>query len=592
MPVRTLWPLAKNAVKYGAIMAGGKLLYDHSLSLAKPWQDLCAKAPEQLQSDWAKFLIGVAALGVAHFVLSKSVQRKESKKHFLAEANEKKPPAEQEAPPPEPAPQEGAEAKPAKSGNIVLSLVGFVISILPKAAVAMAGGYLVITTAPILPGIYTGVRNKLVAVQGIQVFSVTGGNDVVAHVLSSVLGLVLILLGYAIVRRGIARRHGPLHRLIFVNDRRVESLHWDTAKIRGFGMQLQTSDTEGLIGDLTPTADAYVTHYDHQGKHKGHTSTVMYLRNLEPEKKPLDKLDGSHVKAVREAIAEMNPDKTVTATELEKIDIERLKRIVTEKNGNEMSDTNLGRVLLALMTLGGENVGQADEGKLLEHVNDVETGYEGGLFHRVLYRKDSGGHYVPIATIAEDLTLTDRITSSPRNGYGPNYWRRGKALMAFWISRGAADDSAMIRMQLHQIRKSLFRRWWDWGASYRWTLRQHNLRIDEDWCASYRWLSFVPGIVPRRFFTVRDSRGEIVATMREIFWSKCTLDMNWRVEIYCDRLNNEDAGNTLALLTEFLHNRQKYLKSRTAPGNTAHERLLVGGGKKRGDATESIGGGL
>ena len=138
--------------------------------------------------------------------------------------------------------------------------------------------------------------------------------------------------------------------------------------------------------------------------------------------------------------------------------------------------------------------------------------------------------------------------------------------------------------------QSRLRRYWDWGTAYRWTFLKHNLRIDEGWLASYP-VPFTPFKL-RRYFIVRDSRGEIVATLRELPLSKLTLDMNWRIEMYCDRLNDERAGNTLALLTEFLHNRHKYVKSRTAMGNTAHERLLVGGGKKRGDATEAIGGGL
>ena len=410
------------------------------------------------------------------------------------------------------------------------------------------------------------------------------------HTECSLVGLLLILLGYAVVRGGIIRRHGPVHRMIYVNDRRVESLHWDTQKIRGFGLQLQTSDTEGIIGDLTPTADANVTVYDHTGKRKGKRATVMYLKNLEPTQKPLDKLTGKHVKAVREAIAELVPGAAVPTSELEKINIEKLKTTAGQKLGEEVSDLNLGRVLLALMNMASDDVMKADEGKLLDEINDVETGYEGGIFHRVLYRKDPGGHYVPIATMAEDMTLTDRVSSSDRNGFGPNYWRHGKALMGFWLSRGAGDDSNMIRMPVHEIRKSRLRRYWDWGEAYRWTFRQHNLRIDECWIASYP--TPIPGRKLRRYYIVRDSRGEVVATLREVFWTKFTLDFNWRVEIYCDRLNCEEAGNTLALLTEFLHGRHRYYKSRVAPGNTAHERLLVGGGKKRGDATEAIGGGL
>ena len=590
MPSQTLLPLAKNVVKYGAIMGGGKLLYDHSLALCKPFTDLCAQAPAPMQTGWAKFAMGVAALGVAHFVLSKTAQRKARRDHFAQEAAEKgegdAPPAETPAPPD--TGEEPKEPTPKPRGSAGPLIAG-IIAILPKTAIAVAGGQLTISTVALLEGIYNGIGARVLALPGMDVFN-QNVRAALAHPLCCAAGLALILLGYAIVRRGIVKRHGPVHRSIIVNDRRVESLHWDTQKIRGFGLQLQTADTEGIIGDLTPTADTYVTTFDHDGKHKGRTCTIMYLKNLEPQKTALDKLDGSHVTAVRDAIQELYAGKTVSAADLETIEIEKLGKTIADKKGQEMSDTDLGRVLLALMSQGGEDVSKADEGRLLAEINDVEVGYEGGLFHRVLYRRDAGGHYVPDASLAEDLTLTDRVSSSPTNGFGPTYWRRGKVLMGFWFAKSAGEDADMIRMPVHEIRKSRLRRYWDWGPCYRWTFLKHNLRVDECWLASYP-VPFTP-IKLRRFYTVRDSHGEIVATMRELFWSKLTLDMNWRIEIYCDRLNDERAGNTLALLTEFLHNRKKYIRSRTTLGNTAHERLLVGGGKKRGDATEAIGGGL
>ena len=592
MPSQTLFPLAKNIVKYGAIMGGGKLLYDHSLALCQPFTDLCAQAPPVMQTGWAKFGMGVVALGVAHFVLSKTAQRKASKDHFAEEVAEKGKAAG--APPDEPvAPDSGEKPQdaPAKgtAGGPAKSLLAALLLILPKTAIAMAGGQFIISTVALLEGIYNAVGAWLLGIPAMQAFDASV-RPAAAHPLCSVAGLALILLGYAIVRRGIVRRHGPVHRLIIVNDRRVEALHWDTQKIRGFGLQLQTADTEGIIGDLTPTADTHVTTFDHAGRHKGRTCTIMYLKNLEPQRTPLEKLDGSHVAAVRTAIQDLAAGKTVSASDMEAIDVEKLRKVIAEQTGQDMSDTNLGRVLLALMGQGGDDIAKADEGRLLAEINDVEVGYEGGLFHRVLYRRDAGGHYVPDASLAEDLTLTDRVSSSPTNGFGTTYWRRGKVLMGFWFAKSAGDDSDMIRMPLHEIRKSRLRRYWDWGQCYRWTFLKHNLRIDEYWLASYP-VPFTP-IKLRRLYTVRDSRGEIVATMRELFWSKLTLDMNWRIEFYCDRLDDERAGNTLSLLTEFLHNRRKYIKSRTALGNTAHERLLVGGGKKRGDATEAIGGGL
>lgn len=589
MPAQTIVPLAKNAVKYAAIMGGGKLLYDHTLGLSQPFAELCAKARQPLDHDGIKFLLGLAALGVAHFVLSKTAQRKATKEHFAQEAAEKgeKPETEEQSAPPE----KGSEAPKAEGASMVGTIVGLILSIVPKAAMAMAGGQLVITTFPGLLRLYEGAWNRLVSIQAMQVLDAgAAGNRTLAHTLCIILGLVLIMLGYAIVCRGIVKSHGPLHRLIIVNDRRVESLHWDTQKIRGFGLQLQTADTEGIIGDLTPTADTQVSTFNHEGKHKGRSCTVMYLKSLEPQPKPLDKLDATQITAVREAIGEVAAGKTVAASDLAALDMEALRKALAPRTEEEMSDTNLGRVLLALMNQGGADISQADEGRLLAEINDVEVGYEGGLFHRVLYRKDEGGHYVPDATMAEDLTLTDRISSSDRNGFGPSYWRHGKALMGFWFAKGAGEDSNMVRMPLHQIRKSRLRRYWDWGTAYRWTFLKHNLRIDEGWLASYP-VPFTPFKL-RRYFIVRDSRGETVATVRELPWSKLTLDMNWRIEMYCDRLNDERAGNALALLTEFLHNRHKYVKSRTAMGNTAHERLLVGGGKKRGDATEAIGGGL
>ncbi len=598
MPSQAIIPLAKNVVKYGMIMGGGKLLYDHSISQWSIVADQLGKLPDSVKTAPAQLAIGVVALGIAHLVLSKTAQHRHSKAHFIEEAREKGQAPPEEKPDAAPPPAEGeapAAPAPAPGGNVVMGIVGWIISIIPKTACAVAGGQLVIANFPGLEGLYGLIGAKILSVPAMaKIFQAGEGaaQAASAHTASSAAGLVLILLGYAIVRRGVVKAHGPVHRRIYVNDRRVESLHWDTQKIRGFGMQLQTMDTEGIIGDLTPTADTEVSVYDHEGRHKQRPSTIMYLKNLEPAEKPLEKLAGNHVTAVREAISEIVPGEAVTAKDLEQIDLQKLKAVTNQKLGEDISDVNLGRVLLALMEIGPEDVLKADEGRVLDRVNDVEKGSEGGIFHRVLYRKDDGGHYVPIATMAEDLTLTDRISSSERNGFGPNYWRHGKVLMGFWVSRGAGDNSNMIRMPVHQIQKSRLRRYWDWGQSYRWTFLQHNLRIDEEWFSSYGWLIPIPGRALRRYYKVRDSRGEVVATMKECVWPKLTLDFNWRVEIYCDRLNNEEAGNTLALFTEFLHNRYKYFKSRIAPGNTAHERLLVGGGKKRGDATEAIGGGL
>lgn len=589
MPAQTLIPLGKNIIKYGAITAGGKLLYDHTLNLYEPFTKLLEHAPDPLKSNWAQLGIGVAALGVAHFLLSQSVRRCASKDHFVKEASEPSQgakPAESAPPPPE----GQTDAPAAKGRSPAAALVAFLIAIVPKTAIAMVGGPLVINRVPLLSYIYDGLAGQILSLPGMTPIFDQG---VHGHVACSAAGLVLILFGYYVVRRGIVKLHGPLHRLSIVNDRRIESLHLDTQKIRGFGMQLQTSDTEGIVGDMTPTADVYSTTYDHDGRHKDkRVATLMYIQDGEPKKTPLDKLDATVLRAVREAIAEMHPDKALSASDLERIDIERLRKIVAAKSETELSELNLGRILLALMNQGHDDISTCDEGRLLEEINDVESGYEGGLFYRAAYRKDEGGHYVRYATMAEDLTASDAQSSSPRNGYGPNYWRHGKVLMGFWIARGAGEDSGNIRMRVQQIRKSRLRRYWDWGASYRWTFRQQNFRIDECWIASYGWVIPYPGVSLRRYYEVRDSRGEIVATMREIVWAKVTFDFNWRVEIYCDRLNNDEAAYTLAMLTEFLHSRHRYVKSRTTPGNTAHERLLVGGGKKRGDATEAIGGGL
>ncbi len=585
MPSQAIIPFAKNVIKYGMIMGGGKLLYDHSIDKLPGLTQLLDKLPPQAKSMPAQVAIGAAALWIAHVVLSKTAEHKRHKEHFLAEAQEQGQ-APPEAPPPEPQNGQASPAEPKTSFAVVFGL--WVLSIIPKTACAVAGGQLIIAPT-FLNRIYGWLGKEILSIPGAAaVFQTKGTGDAAC----SLAGLALILLGYAVVRRGVLRAHGPLHRFIYVNDRRVEALHWDTQKIRGFGLQLQTMDTEGIIGDLTPTADVQPVVYDHQGKRKLKESTIMYLKSLEPEEKPLEKLAGKHVKAVRDAVAKTASGESAPAHEVEKMDVEKIKTLAQQELGEDLSDLNLGRVLFALMEECPEDVLKADEGRVLERVNDVETGYQGGMFHRVLYRRDEGGHYVPICSIAEDLTLTDRISSSERNGFGPNYWRRGKVLMGFWVSRGAGDDSNMIRMPIHQILKSRLRRYWDWGESYRWTYRQHNLRIDEEWFASFGWLVPAPGRALRRSYIVRDSKGEVVATLKECFWPKFTLDFNWRIEIYCDRLNTEEAGNTLALFTEYLHNRYKYYKSRVAPGNTAHERLLVGGGKKRGDATESITGGL
>ena len=589
MPRDTLVPLAKGCVKYAAILGGGKLLYDHSLALWPQLTGFCEEriAP-QIHGDIGKFAIGVAAVGVAHFVLTKRVRARQSKEHFAEEALETTGQQQQEETPP-------ASETPVKKGQGSRLLVAL-LTVFPKLAVAATGGQLLLTSVGPLGWLYGKAGTALLDLWAKQavVEKILGSTapSGVAHPVKFVIGGLLALLGYAIVRRGILRSHGPVHRLVYVDDRRIETLHWDTQKIRGFGLQLQTADTEGLIGDLTPTADAKTTVYNAEGKHAGTDGTVMYLPNLEPVKKKLDRLTEDDVRLVKDSIAETANGAAVSSANVDSLNVEKFVATVREKSEGKFTDVNMSRILMAMEVIGGEDVTQIADSAILEEANDVEEGFEGGMFCRSLYERDQGGHYVPRATMVEDMTLTDQLSSSPRNGYGPQYWRRGKVLIGFRFFRGAGEDSGPIRTFIHEIRKSRLRRYWDFGEAYRWTLREQNLRIDESWVLSYGWLiPFLP-VTPRRYYLVRDSKGEVIARMREVFTQKLTGDMDWKIEIYADRLNSEEASYGLALLSEFLHQRRKYVRSRRTPGNTAHERLLVAGGKKRAESGESVSVGL
>lgn len=586
MPRDTLWPLAKNCVKYSLVLVGGRMLYNHSIGALQQHSAFVEKSVKTVRDvwvrpDWLKFLVGVALLAIVHFVLRGVVRKKQQLERLRpkpADAAPKPPEAEKAA--------DEEDAETGDTGNVVLAPLSrktgfrvalFFIRELPKIILGTAGAVFMLKGWPFLDYLYMMITDHI--------------PPAVPGIVRAAGGFVLLEAGYAIITRGIRKEHGPLLRFAHIDDRRMEGLHWDTMKIRGFGVQMQTRATEGIIEETTPTADVTVKVYTAAGVKKSGDLIVTYLKNLEPVKKRLPELHIEDIQLVKEALKHVLGAEEFPSSRMAELDVDSVNACLREKTDGSFKTEDLARVLVAMERVGSSNILGLKDSQLLDAVNDNEMGFEGGLFSRTLYKRDEGGRLTPLATMVEDLTLTDQISSSVGNGYGPDYWRRGKVLMGFKFFRGYGEDGTAMRTVVHEIRKSRLRRYWDYGDSYLWTFKEKTFFIDNSWMASLGWL--IPGPwTPKRKYIVRDSSNHIIAHMNEIFVQKLLFDMDWNIHVYDDRLNFADVVNVLALLTEFLHYRRKYQKARTAPGNSAHERLLVSGGRKRGDTSDSLVGGI
>lgn len=593
MPGDTLWPTVQNVVKYTLILAGGRMLYINTLGAAGPDSAVDSRLVRPLREQWLgpgwlKVAAGLAILAGLHCLLRVLVQHRQREQFFRAAARRTDRGSARDAADSSAA---GAAVLTGAGGGRAGRIVLLGARELPKIVLGAAGAVLLMKGSGVLDHLYFGCASWLSGLLAGEQAHFLFSGSFFAHAIKAVVGIALVETGYLWLARGMRREHGVLLRLVRIEDRRVERLHLDAMKIRGFGLQMQTRDTEGIIADTTPTADVKVRIYTAQGVKHGIDYLLTYLKNLEPTQRQRLPLHVEDIALVKEGLRTLRGEGPIPSLSLKDMDVEALRKFLVEKSGGVFRDDDMARILVAMERADAANVLDCQDSALLEAVNDCEVGFEGGMFSRSMFKRDEAGHLTPVATMIEDLTLMDQVSSSPRNGYGPNYWRRGRLLMGFRFYRGTAEDGTAMRTVIHEIIKSRLRRYWDFGDSYLWNFKDHTFFIDNSWFASYGWL--IPGRwIPRRRYVVRDARSRVAAVMEERFIQKLLLDMDWNIRIYDETLNNEDAVLVLSLLTEFLHDRRKYTRARMAPGNTPHERLLVAGGRKRSGQDDSLVGGV
>jgi hypothetical protein len=558
MPRDTLWPALKGVAKYTLILSGGRMLRDGLLG--------ADAAPPRF--DLARLLGGLVLLAALHCGLRWHVRRRQEQR-LWRERSERGRRAQGEA----------AVAPAGGAGPALRALITFGRE-LPKLALGALGAALLIDGSLVLDEAWLWFAGRAQNAG----LGFLAGAGLIPRALRTVVGLGLLEAGYLLLALGIRHEHGPCLRRARVDDRRIEGLRRERGKLRGFWAHVEKRQAAPETSETTPTADVWVHLRGPNAPHKPTHYIITYRKDLEPAPRSLLPVHLEHVQFVKQALRDLLGKRPVPSLQMYKVDLHALRSYLQDQLKVSITDEDITRVVVAMERADSADVTRLSDEALLKAVNDAGPAFRAGLFSRTFYKYDEAGRLAPAFTIQEDLKEIDRISRSLKTGYGANYWRKGRALMAFRFFRGAAEDGELMRTSVRELRLRAPERWWQWGDTYRWEFRESVFQIDNTWIASLTWLTPGPW-VPRRRYVVREGR-RIVALCEESLPRKLLLGVDWNIHIFDQQLNNEEGVAVLSLLTEFLHFRSRYLGARTSPGNSAYERLLVAGHRLTQDAAD------
>ncbi len=409
------------------------------------------------------------------------------------------------------------------------------------------------------------------------------------------LGLAAILVSSKLFSSLAHRKHGPIMKRYTINGlmaptRALHPKRLGVKRLFGF----EPTSLRGMHSETVPCAIIASKDYVTGKKRK---MWMAYRRDLEPKGAKRD----VSLAGVREVLTYLKDfalrdreGKEIIIAPSEVLDLAKKSRIYdASKQGvfesSKLERFDVGRIVRELSEVKGADVFDTNLDNIVRRLNREKLWSVGGYFQTSVY---DGKPASVRASLRESIMLSDQTSKDKKGGFGSDYAKKGRILMILtyktYESGKVKDDFGFVEAGFEQtssdaegMHSNIIRqdkKGWNqifrlgFGKNYLMYFGNKSYTYDEWWAGSGKFITdLIPGLrgkeyAPRRIGYVYDSDWRVVAKITDIASrvpSKLVGNYDRRIDVYDTELaKNENFGALLCGFSRFLTHQNKYRTNR------------------------------